>query len=127
MLVTLIIYFGDILVPPLNDTNPNFHACANTQDNVYLLSYKDYLSESKGFSTELDASETRTCRTTDWARVKGASVDSNGTFYGQYWTRSPSSIAINSVWIVYYEGSIYTSGGVDSSNICVRPAITINI
>ena len=109
------------------------YACNNTQDKVFLPSYQDYINSSYGFSTSTD---TRYCRTTDWARARGAWHDTSSGSYqynGYYWTRSPCSSGFysNNAWYVSYDGRFSgmdsISSGVNSAYISVRPAISINI
>lgn len=113
------------------DTNSNSYACANTEDKVFLPSYQDYINSSYGFSTSEDSTDTRYCRTTDWARARGAysSMDDSSYLYngyGSYWTRSPSSRYSGNVWLVDHNGCLdYSSNIVKFYSI--RPAITIKI
>lgn len=83
----------------------NEYACANTEDKVFLPSYKDYINSSYGFSTSTDSTETRCCRTTDWARARGAHYYiRSGSYNGYYWTRSPSKASANAL-SVHSDGS----------------------
>ena len=109
-------------------SKPNGYAGANTDDKVYLLSYKDYLNADYGFSTFSGLSTTRQCKTTDWARANGAwcSTDSSYLYNGWYWTRSPDSSDSLGALRVEPEGD-FSSGYVDYSFHSVRPAITIKI
>lgn len=52
------------------------YTCENTEDKVYLPSYKDYLTSSYGFKESEHTALSRYCQTTDWARVRG-SLSSN--------------------------------------------------
>ena len=107
----------------------NPYACNNTQDKVFLPSFQDYKNPSYGFSTSIDdPSDTRCCKTTDWARARGAwyNTYSGATgFYGMYWTRSPQSTYSWYAWYVSV-GSL-TNYDARSENISVRPALSINI
>lgn len=95
-------------------------ACANTNDKVYLLSYKDYLNVEYGFNSYEYLNKARRCLTTDWTRTMCEASD-NTFYYGHYWTRSPSNKC--AACIVSCIGSI---GQLTSVQIaCVRPAITI--
>lgn len=110
----------------------NEHACANTEDKVFLPSYKDYINSSYGFSTSTDSTETRCCRTTDWARARGAHYYiSSGSYNGYYWTRSPLSKASDNALSVHSDGSFwgnlvynYDVYGFGNS---VRPGLSIKI
>lgn len=106
------------------DSSDNEYVCDNTQDNVFLPSYQDYMNSSYGFSTY----ESRYCKTTDWARARGAYCNrySDYLYNGYYWTRSPSSILMSGAEYVNYDGTIqldYTNYTYYSA----RPAISIKI
>lgn len=101
-----------------------------TQDKVYLLSYKDYISSKYGFSTSsYTQSETRYCKTTDYARATGAciSTSSDTKSNGHYWTRSPNSGNVHYASYICLDGSIRYDNNVSYSYLCVRPAINIKI
>lgn len=113
------------------DVAENAYACADTQDKVYLPSYKDYLNSSYGFDTNAEeTSTTRECKTTDYARAtgawcnkdKGTSLEHNGS----YWTRSPSSEYYYCAWNVNSAG-LLSAYAVDGSSHCVRPCITVSL
>lgn len=57
--------------------------CEDTYDNVWLLSYQDYMNTSYFVDKEA-----RYCMTTDFARANECSVFGNKM--GEYWTRSPN-------------------------------------
>ena len=97
----------------------NSYACANTEDKIFLPSYKDYINSSYGFSnhTYSDGSR-RECKTTDWARARGA--------IGWYWTRSPDSGYSAQAWSVGSDGYI-TRDYVDYTFVSVRPGLSIEI
>ena len=108
-----------------NDIN-NKYACDNTVDKVFLPSYQDYNNSSYGFSTLTS----RYCKTTDWARARGASysADSSYLYNGYYWTRSPHCYFSYFVWSVhdngYLIGDYYLVGMTFTS---VRPGLSIKI
>lgn len=108
------------------DSN-NQYACENTEDKVFLPSYKDYINKSYGFSTDIGESDTRKCKTSDWSRARGAYCLSSGDnqYNGRYWTRSP----YNSEYFTWYvrEAGNYGAYNLYATNNCIRPAITINI
>lgn len=111
-------------------SSPNPYACNNTQDKVFLPSYRDYINSSYGFSTSADPTDTRYCKTTDWARARGAQYDndsaSNQYNNGHYWTRSPDNYS-NYAWIVRHNGILDYGGQVNNASRSVRPALTIKI
>lgn len=111
----------------------NSFACANTEDKVFLPSYQDYINTSYGFSTLKQSTDTRYCKTTDWARARGASYrTSNGSqqYNGAYWTRSPYSA--NSNTYSDYSRLVITDGEINVASVrytdgCVRPGLSIKI
>ena len=108
------------------DKYNNKYVCANTGDKVFLPSWKDYTTVNYGFPAETSDSNARYCKTTDWARARGASYSSG--YYGEYWTRSPSSNYSNVTW--YVSGGMlsdYDYFKVSSTDYCVRPGIYIKI
>ena len=116
------------------DSTSNSYACNNTQDKVFLPSYQDYINSSYGFSDSEDLTDTRCCKTTDWARARGAwynSTDSSQLYNDFYWTRSPSSDSSNVACYVDSDGSIcYVDVGanhVGDTYGSVRAALTIRI
>ncbi len=114
------------------NANNNKYACSNTNDKVYLPSYEDLLNENIGFACINDKSVLRECKTTDYARAKGAwcntrtDLGSGSLYNGTYWTRSASSEYYYCAWNVN-SGGYLSSYAVDGDSHCVRPCITINI
>lgn len=109
------------------DSVNNLYACANTLDKVYLPSYKDYLNADYGFDTKAEEkSITRACKTTDYARAKGAwyNTEEDLKYNGSYWTRSPSSEYYYSVWSVN-SGGYLSNYAVYGDSHCVRPCISL--
>ena len=113
---------------PTTDSNSNSYACENTQDKVFLLSYKDYLNKSYGFSGSVGNSDARKCGVTDWALASGACQD-NG--YGRYYTRSPYSGSPYYAWSVGSSGGVgggVVGGGyVSDDDYGVRPGLRLKI
>ena len=98
----------------------NSYACANTEDKIYLLSYKDYRN-----SSYFSDNSARQCKPTDYA-LANYCHQSNGN--GWYWTRSPASNYNDRPWRVVYHGGLDDYRGIVSyTNVGVRPAITINL
>ena len=112
------------------NNSSNSYACANTEDKVFLPSYRDYINSSYGFPTSTSSTDTRYCRTTDWARARGAyyytSSGSYQQYTGFYWTRSPNSYTSNTVWSINYGGDL-SLDVVRNSFTCVRPGLSIKI
>ena len=114
------------------DSTSNSYACNNTQDKVFLPSYQDYINSSYGFSDSDDSTDTRYCKTTDWARAMGAWYSTPSHLYNNfYWTRSPCR---NSSYVTCYvdcDGSLHTDSVgatyVDATYASVRAALIIKI
>lgn len=107
----------------------NSNVCANTEDKIFLPSYQDYINSSYGFSTSTGPNDTRYCRTTDWARAKGASYyTSSGSYQynGWYWTRSPVNSSPILVSVIEHDGCGFASGPVYGT-FSVRPGLSIKI
>lgn len=115
------------------DSPSNEYACSNTEDKVFLPSYKDYVNSSYGFSDSDYSTETRLCRTTDWARARGAyyyyyyNYPSTRLYInkGHYLTRSPKSSNSSEAW--YVDNFGHLCGGGVNVRFSVRPALTIKI
>ncbi len=111
------------------NSNTNKYACENTFDRVFLPSYRDYLNADYGFSTSRSVFDlARRCRTTDFARARGAyySTDSSYLYNGHYWTRSPYNGGS------YYARYVSDVGGiaqalVTHSHSSVRPGLVLNV
>ncbi len=100
----------------------NSYACENTNDNVYLLSYQDYMN------TQYFADKAaRRCKTTDYARASGCYANDTADYFnnGNYWTRSPDHFYGNYGCRVTYSGWISDSSSVNNPSDSVRPAITV--
>lgn len=104
------------------------YACDNTEDKVFLPSYQDYINSSYGFSASFNKDDARRCcKTTDWARARGAyySTSTKCLYNGRYWTRSPFEMS-------YYACSVFYSGCVGAGDVTitsnsVRPSLLIHI
>lgn len=114
------------------DSTSNPYSCNNTQDKVFLLSYKDYTNSNYGFSN----SAARKCKTTDWARARGAfiSTGTNSLYNGIYWTRSPDNKKTTYSGMPEYAWEILSSGSflsfgdsVRSNYVAVRPSIVVTV
>ena len=107
----------------------NEYACANTEDKVFLPSYKDYINNSYGFSTSTGSTDTRCCRTTDWARARGAYYCTSSASYqynGYCLTRSPSNDS-HLMWFAYFDGALSRYTNADYTGNSVRPGLSIKI
>lgn len=105
-------------------------ACNDTQDKVFLPSYKDYINSSYGFSTSTALADTRTCKITDWAKARGSGYN-NGTNDSNarliYWTRSYDKSDNANAWCVSGEHGWLADINVSSSSLSVRPSLSIKI
>ena len=117
-----------------NSTNK--YACDNTQDKVFLLSYKDNFNSNYGFSASTEHSISRRCITTDWTRARGATYTCQKNldrhfFNGQYWTRSPDGEYKTHAWCISYGVSKDAYACVvdldGNRKMSVRPALSIKI
>ena len=108
------------------DSSTNKYYSNNTLDKVLLPTYQDYLNQNLGFDTTNTISKTRECKTTDYARAKGAYVnkDSGRLNNGTYWTRSACSEFYYCTWTVN-TGGYLSAYAVDGNTHCVRPSIYI--
>ncbi len=107
----------------------NYYACNNTQDKVFLPSYQDYINSSYGFSTSTGSTNTRYCKTTDWARARGAYYNSISSYrYNDYyWTRSPYSSVSTYACYVRDDGDLDEYYYVNYTSYGVRPGLSIKI
>ncbi len=66
----------------------NSHACANTNDKIFLLSYAEVINTDYGFASDyLTYDSARQKKTTDYAQCQGAYTYDDGNVY--WWLRSP--------------------------------------
>ena len=111
------------------DTSLNSHACEDTQDKVFLPSYKDYVNYDYGFGP-LGKSSRRTAKATDWARAGGVQYKTSAPYGGCYWTRSPYKDSSDKAYYVDDEGDLtirFDLSNVSYQNMGVRPALRIVI
>lgn len=106
---------------PTGEDNP--YACDNTEDKVFLPSFKDYINPDY-----FDKTSARYCKTTDWARAKGAQYDTRSSylFNGTYWTRSPGDVKKTFAWCVDSDGNL-TCIDTYYDYYGVRPALSFKI
>ena len=112
---------------PLDKYSKNIYVCADTNDKVYLLSYKDMLNPNYGFRPNGYADDiARIAIVSDYARSKGCSIENDGK--GLWWLRSPIDYTSTSASYVSSHGIVDgSSSDVDNSNLGVRPALEITI
>ena len=102
----------------------NSYVCENTEDKIFLLSYKDLNSTYSSAVKNGSSSATRMKFPTDYAGAMGAKRNnSTSTLYGgSYWMRSPYSSSPDDAWYVF--GFSTTSNyDVNASDFGVVPAL----
>lgn len=108
----------------------NPYACEDTEDKVFLLSYKEVTSSSYGFSTSTSSSATREMLTSDYSRATGAYMYTSSSRLGNgyWWLRSPYFGIRNCARFVDFDGHItyYYNYVYDTSNGVV-PALQIQL
>lgn len=106
-------------------TSSNEH----TDDKIFILSHTEVNSDMYGFSSDYDAFDTaRQMPTSDYARAKGAYVETLSYYYGNgvWWLRSPYGTCSDIVYVVSSNG--YANGA--SNTGCyygIVPAMYINL
>ena len=107
------------------------YICNDTDDNVFLPSYQDYMNTNYGFVNDGSSSLTRKCKTTDWARARGVYYyNKSNQFYSPYWTRSPYRYTYNTE--LYTSTNVDSTGCMDDGDVtltsyAVRPAIYLDL
>lgn len=94
----------------------------DTQDMVFLLSYKQAMKYFRG-------KKDRICAMTDYVTAKIAHVEGveqwESGVAGYWWLRSPG-LAVSCVACVQYDGVI-SNGYVTYEGVCVRPALWVDL
>ena len=110
------------------DSNSN--ACEDTEDKVFLLSYREVTNSEYGFLSDLSIGDTIRCmQTSDYSRATNVFVNrSSSSDYGvgRWWLRSPYNSLTENVRYVNEQGS-YNFTGADGYAIGVVPAIWITL
>ncbi|MBR2377266.1 MAG: hypothetical protein IKA85_05785 [Clostridia bacterium] len=99
-------------------------ACEDTQDKVFLLSYKDVTNSSYGFTSKAS----REISTSDYIRAKGVNLypyNNIGTYNAHWITRSPEDYS-DGVSMVHADGSV-TWIHVSDYGVSIVPAIQIDV
>ena len=109
-------------------SNPN--ACEDTNDKIFLLSYKEVTNSAYGFASSEDTSDTaRQMTASDYARATGALMSTGSTYYGNgwWWLRSLCNDYDNIARGVYGNGNAGNFNYVDDDCIGVVPALQIRL
>ena len=97
----------------------------STTDNVWLLSYAEAQNADYGFTTDIDSTETRQTKTTDYAKSQGIYV-SNTNKCTSWRLRSAGNDDYRACY-VYSDGYVYSSRGVHYTGYGVRPSLTLHL
>ncbi len=107
----------------------NEYACADTNDNVFLLSFEEITQSAYGFSSnEKLEDEARCAQSSDYAKSQGCwNSSKNGNNYCYWWTRSPESDDEYEVRVLSSSGHAKLSNSVEDTSIGVRPAVRVKL
>lgn len=107
-------------------SSSNDKACEDTEDKVFLLSYREITDTGYGFNGTPQSSDTkRQKKTSAYACSQGAFISENGN--GYQWLRSPSNMMGCFQWAVTWNGSANSNVMVDYSAVGIVPALRIAI
>ena len=98
------------------------HACENTEDKVFLLSFTEATSATYGF-VDNDA---RTMPATDYAIATGVMLNSDGTG-GFWWLRSPAGKHANYACLISGGGGKNYTNNVSYTHYGILPALQIDL
>ena len=108
----------------------NPYTCANTNDKIFLPSYREMVNTAYGFRGDYTAYDTARRRlTSDYSRATGVWMDTGTSYYGNgyWWLRSPYYNSSYYARYVHYDGIISNSNYVNSTYIGVVPALKIRL
>ena len=108
-----------------NGVNP--YACEDTEDKIFLLSYREVTNSAYGFATSRGTYDiARRMLTSDYARATGAYTYVGGSYdgHGYWWLRSPGYYSDNAR-SVGSDGNADGNGFVSISGGGVVPALQI--
>ena len=108
----------------------NSYACEDTEDKVFLLSYREVTSSAYGFASNYSTYNTaRRMQTSDYSRATGVLMNTSSTYYGNgsWWLRSPNYHYGNDARYVYYGGNVGSSNSVSGSYFGVVAALQIRL
>ena len=102
------------------DSSTNQYACENTEDKVYLLSYKEASKKLYGLYNASD----RIMKPTAYAKANGAYQNENEAYGGYWWLRSPYYSNDYKARAIDFYGN-NNSYNVYNSYVGVVPALTV--
>ena len=108
----------------------NQYACENTNDKIFLLSYKEVTNSSYGFSSAYNNYDTaRQKKSTDYAKVQGCWKSTSSSYLGNcyWWLRSPFFSNDSNARYVDDDGYVGYDDYVDYCYGGVVPAFHINL
>ncbi len=111
-------------------SSSNSYACENTNDKVFLLSYKDVLNTSYGFNLSSGNYDTaRRLKTTGYAQSQGADTLTNSSYRGNgmWWLRSPLDYDSSRALSVNGDGNADCNDYVNYTSTGVVPALRITL
>ena len=112
-------------------TNP--YVCEDTNDYLYLLSYKDVIKHIYGFDASDSSSTLRQAIVSDYARAKDCEMSTTRSYYGKgsWWLRSPyygySGDACCVASTGYFDALSFVDSPLGPADVAVRPAMKITI
>lgn len=98
-------------------SNENAYACNNTEDYMFLLSYKEA-------TTHYHANKQRQTQGTDYAKCQGLLTKSSNVA-NMWWLRSPYNNSGDGVLRVDYSGTVESHSPVNQTKAGIRPACYI--
>ncbi len=103
----------------------NGFICNNTEDKLFLLSFKDLVNSEYGFNSSSTVNDTnRKKEVTNYAKLQGVSVTEN---FSSWWLRSSRNGTAYDVQAVNFLGNSNRYSFVNYSNVGVVPALYIKI
>ena len=108
----------------------NPYACENTEDKIFLLSYKEVTNSAYGFHASFAGCDTaRRMETSDYSRATGASMSTSSYDYGNcpWWLRSAYGHGSRNARGVSSDGSTGYYYSVSFENFGVVPALWIRL
>jgi hypothetical protein len=108
----------------------NSYACDNTNDKIFLPSYREMVNTAYGFSSDYTAYDTARRRlTSDYSRATGAYMNTSTEYYGNgwWWLRSPDHGSSDGARSIGSSGDADYNYDVDSADGGVVPALKIRL